>query len=171
MQYAWHKLPDFLRENGYQEPTDPLNLPLQMAFGVKEPVFAWIYRHPAYLADFNTFMRLQRSGRANWLDYYPLDKDFENCSDAKDSVTFVDIGGALGHEIEAIHSRYPKIPGRLILQDLAVNTDQVSKTDVLEPMAHDFFTPQPVKGNECSDRAILLQRHNSWLSINIDSRF
>ncbi|MCJ1379113.1 hypothetical protein MMC17_002213 [Xylographa soralifera] len=147
MEYAWHKLPEFLQENRYQEPTDPLNLPFQMAFGVKEPIFAWIYKHPAYLAEFNTFMRLQRTGRANWLDYYPLNEDFENCSDEKDSAMFLDIGGALGHEIEAIQNRYPKkIPGRMILQDLPVNTDQVSKTDTMEPMAHDFFTPQPVKG-------------------------
>ena len=147
-------MPEFLRENRYQEPTDPLNLPLQMAFGVKEPVFAWIYRHPAYFADFNTFMRLQRSGRANWLDYYPLDKDIASLSEEQDSALFVDIGGALGHEIEAIQNRYPKIPGRLILQDLPVNTDQVSKTETLEPMAHDFFTIQPVKGNEDSHIAI-----------------
>ncbi|MCJ1394454.1 hypothetical protein MMC18_007332 [Xylographa bjoerkii] len=150
MEHAWHKLPEFLRENRYQEPTDPLDLPFQMAFDVKEPIFAWIYRHPAYFADFNTLMRLQRSGRANWLDYYPLEKEFEQCNAEKDSAMFLDIGGALGHEIEAIRSRYPKIPGRLILQDLPVNTDQVSKTDAMEPMAHDFFTPQPVKGNEDS---------------------
>ena len=105
-----------------------------------------MYRHPEYLAEFNAFMRTQRDARANWLDYYPLEREIGHDGVDQDAVLFVDIGGALGHEIEAVRSRYPHVRGRMVLQDLPANTDQVPRTDAIEPMAHDFFTPQPVEG-------------------------
>ena len=106
-----------------------------------------MHNHPQLLTDFNTFMRTQREGRANWLDYFPLDKDFSAYDGGEDGVMFVDIGGGLGHEIKEVRQRYNSAPGRFVLQDLPQNTNQVQRTELLEPMAHDFFNTQPIKGN------------------------
>ena len=144
MEYGWHKLPSFLKENRYQNPSDPLHTAIQNGLGTKESVFAWIQQRPKYLTDFNAFMRTQREARANWLDFFPLEEEFRLCSRGGNEVMFVDVGGGLGHEIQEIRSRHSNIPGRMILQDLSVNIDQVGTTATMEAMVHDFFTPQPI---------------------------
>ena len=143
MEYAWHVLPSYLAETKYQNPTNGLKTALQKGLRTDDAVFDWIYKRPDYLATFNVFMRTQREARANWLDYYPLDEDFKQLSKDKDAVAFVDIGGALGHEIEEVKRKHPNAPGRLILEDVPHNTDNVTS---MEAVGHDFFTPQPIKG-------------------------
>jgi len=161
MEYGWHKLPEFLAETKYQNPEDSKYCALNKGLNTDEQVFTWIFRHPEYLADFNIFLGGQREARANWLDYYPLDGEFEHCSTEKDAVFFLDIGGGLGQEIQAIRNRYPKVPGRMILQDLSANTDQITSSEDMEAMTHDFFMPQPVKGNEYTYNLLLFVLHSS----------
>ena len=49
-----------------------------------------------------------------------------------------------------LRTAFPELKGKMIVQDIAVMIDMVDKAQAqtfgLEPMAHDFFTPQPVKG-------------------------
>lgn len=91
----------------------------------------------------------QRDGRPNWLDFFPFEErimhDFRHTDDA---VLIVDIGGGLGHVIESILDKYPGLKGRCILQDLPDTIKQVqSPRTSIEPMVHDFFTSQPIKGD------------------------
>ena len=93
-------------------------------------------------------MRAQRDGRVDWLDFYPFEErivhGFQNKNDA---VLMVDIGGGLGHVIESVLDKHPGLEGRCILQDLSetIKQSQPSKAG-MEAMAHDFFSPQPIKG-------------------------
>lgn len=63
---------------------------------------------------------------------------------------FVDVGGGAGYQTAAFKEQYPNLPGLVILQDLPEPVEDaklVVPKDV-KRMAHDFFEPQPVKGNE-----------------------
>ncbi|KAJ9644471.1 hypothetical protein H2201_007800 [Coniosporium apollinis] len=56
--------------------------------------------------------------------------------------------GNTGQDILGFHKAHPNLPGRLIIQDLpaTIQSLDTAKLEPVEAMAHDFFTPQPVKG-------------------------
>lgn len=91
-------------------------------------------------------------GRPSWTDegFYPVqERLIRGAKTAPDGVFLVDVGGNKGHDLERFHAQYSNAPGRLILQDQpAVLADLPSSHNdkPFEPMAHDFFTPQPVRG-------------------------
>ena len=91
-----------------------------------------------------------RIGRARWIDpdCFPVEEVLGNgVSIEKNAVMLVDVGGSTGRDISAFHELYPQLPGRLVLQDLpAVIKEASNLPEGIEAMAHDFFTPQPVKG-------------------------
>jgi hypothetical protein len=61
-------------------------------------------------------------------------------------VLLVDIGGGLGHDPIAFKTHFPKLPGNLLLQDLAAVIDSITDLPTgIQAMPHDFFKPQPVK--------------------------
>ena len=140
-------LPSFLAQTKYQNPTDPKNCPFQSGLRTEDSLFEWFPKHPEPLHNFNLWMTGQRDGRANWLDFFPFEervaRDFEGDDKA---IMLVDVGGALGHEIEAIKTKYPKLPGRFLLQDLPDTIEQALPVPGMEVVAHDFFTEQPNKG-------------------------
>jgi hypothetical protein len=87
-----------------------------------------------------------REGQPRWLDIYPFEAELAGKTTA-DSVLLVDIGGNQGHDLMTFRKRYPKIPGRLILQDLPEPIDKIlPPLESIEVMPYDFFTPQPVNG-------------------------
>ena len=140
-------LPDFLAKNNYQNPTDSSHCALNDAFHTTENLFEWFPKNPEQSEYFNLFITGQRKGRANWLDFYPLKEQLvDGFQGSDDAVMLVDVGGALGHEIHAIKKKYPKIPGKLVLQDLPDTVKQATTIPGMQAMAHDFFTEQPLKG-------------------------
>lgn len=93
-------------------------------------------------------MTTQRVGHVQWLDFYPIEEQLLSGFDSSDpkSVLLVDVGGSVGHEIQAVKKRYPSIPGRMVLQDRPATIERVKAENGMEVMAHDFFTEQPIKG-------------------------
>lgn len=76
----------------------------------------------------------------------------------------INAGCARGHEVANIKTRYPHIPGRSILQDLPETTKQALDVDSMEVMEHDFFIPQPIKGEpDLEDCVNVLQTNNGYL--------
>lgn len=53
------------------------------------------------------------------------------------AVLLVDVGGARGHEIEAIKKRYPNLPGRFLIQDLPNTIEQALQVPGMEAVVHD----------------------------------
>lgn len=89
----------------------------------------------------------QRRGRANWLDFFPFEERVaRGFKGGDDAVMLVDVGGARGHEIEAIKKRHPDLPGRFVLQELADTVNQALPVPGMEATVHDFLTAQPIKG-------------------------
>lgn len=62
----------------------------------------------------------------------------------------VDIGGNVGHDIERFKESHPETAARLYLQDRAEVIQRSKCPDSVRKMAHDFFTPQPIKGKTSS---------------------
>lgn len=146
----WEQLPALLAETKYQNPSNGLKTAAQKAFSTDKHIFQIMGERPNILGDFLTFMSAQREGRPGWLDFFPVESQLiQGFCDDRDAVIFVDIGGAGGHECQALRQKYPHLPGRVVLQDLpdVIEKFKAHKTTGVEAMAHDFFEPQPVKGN------------------------
>ena len=72
------------------------------------------------------------------------------------NILLVDIGGGTGHDLAAFIAAKPELfasssPYRLVLQDLPnaidlARSQQPPLPSHIIPYAHDFFTPQPIKG-------------------------
>lgn len=122
-----------------------------MAHKTKQHWFEHIQTHPENGPAFNNHMAGYLLGRPPWMedDFYPAKERLIKGFDAenKDAVMFVDIAGGFGHYTEQFRSKFPDVPGRLIVQDLPVVIDQVQGLHPrIEKMGYDFLTEQPVKG-------------------------
>ena len=90
-----------------------------------------------------------KEGTKIWTDTYPAKTRLcSRCEKSDDAVLLVDIGGGSGHVLRDFVKDPSNRVGRLVLQDLpaALGDTEELKNQGIEAMAHDFFTPQPVKG-------------------------
>lgn len=92
------------------------------------------------------------TGLLRWIDpgFYPIDKILIDDARPQDlSIFLVDIGGGKGHDLQELHRKYPKMPGKLVLQDLkgVIKEAEASGLDKkILTMEYDFFTPQRIRG-------------------------
>ncbi|MCJ1295761.1 hypothetical protein MMC34_007325 [Xylographa carneopallida] len=140
----WNYLPKYLEETNYQNPSNISNTAFNLVYRTAKPCFQYIMEHHAWKDPFNLSMSGFDEGRASWMDIFPVEQKLSNGVD-NNGILFVDVGGGLGHEALALKKRFPKLPGKLILQDLP-QTVQDLQLEGVEVMAHDFLTPQTVKG-------------------------
>ena len=146
---SFHALPKYLKSTKYRDPTELTNGPFQFAHQTNLPFFAWLDQNPPYLSIFNSYMSAYRAGKPIWCDtgFYPVTEHLIDGFDVNQSnVILVDVGGGLGHDLKELKTRYPSLPGQLILQDReeVISTLDPSST-TFQASAHDFFTPQPVQ--------------------------
>jgi hypothetical protein len=138
-------LPPFLRKNGYKNPTDPRDCPWKIAYDTNEHPFQWLASHPEMMGYALKWMPVQRADLPIWLDTFPFEQELGQNTTAETPL-FVDIGGSSGHQCIGLKERFPNLQGRVILQDTADVIPHVTPPLGIEPMVHDFFTPQPIKG-------------------------
>ncbi|KAL8754937.1 MAG: hypothetical protein Q9184_004952 [Pyrenodesmia sp. 2 TL-2023] len=148
---VFQKLPESLEKSRYRCPT-ALQGPLQDTYDTKLSGYDYIMdpRWTDTLKDCNLFMKGRRDGSTSWLEFYPFaERVLAEADHDSQAVTVVDVGGGLGHGLVEIKDKFPDMKGRLVLQDLANTIEQAGDGQgVFEPTAHDFFTPQPVKGSK-----------------------
>ena len=139
------KLPEYLADIGFQNPSDAFDGPFQYAMHTRTHYFKWLVSHPRDETAFNTMIGLSRmDGGEEWFEFYPVDKRLRV---AGVETLLVDVGGGLGHDVTALKAKFPNIPGKLIVQDLPHVINQVKNLTLgIKVMKHDFFSPQPVKG-------------------------
>lgn len=145
---AWRAIPAYLKSVQYMNPTDAMDAPVQQAFKSDKHFFGLLVE-TGILETFQTAMSFYREGRPEFLDIFPAEERLINGYDSSqghDGVLLVDVGGGHGHDIQKFVEKTPAREGRLVLQDQEDVISQVSKSDVMEVMVHDFFTPQPLKG-------------------------
>jgi hypothetical protein len=142
------KLREFFKETGYKNPTDKDKSLFKKAAATDLHYFEWLFvpGNEEQSDAFLNHMKFKTMAR-KWNETVPVNQIIGN--DCKPSdVLLVDVGGSTGQDILGFHKAHPKIPGRLILQDLPATIQTINAEELrpVEPMSHDFFTPQPVKG-------------------------
>ena len=147
-------LPAFLNKTNYRNPTDGNNSAFQLGFQTDLNFFSFLGANPHWVPLFNNHMSAYNQGHPSWMDvgFYPVSTLIEGAKHGDDDVLIVDIGGNRGHDLLEFKCKWPDAPGKLVLQDLPPMIEQAKTMDLpssIEPMAHDFFTEQPIKG-ECS---------------------
>ncbi|KAL4745383.1 hypothetical protein BDW72DRAFT_198702 [Aspergillus terricola var. indicus] len=146
-------LPSFLKRTNYANPSNGCHAAFQDGYRTDKHFFEFLKEHPTYGTEFNNHMTAYHQGRPSWMDegFYPVSSLMEGLNINADDVLLVDVGGNVGHDLSEFRRKWPSIPGRLILQDLPEVIEQAKWQNqaiqgTIEPMSHDFFTEQPVKG-------------------------
>ena len=142
-------MPEYLAKSQYRRPI-PAEGPVQYTWNTTLSGFDVVMepQHADTLKDLNVFMEGRRYGSANWLEFYPFkERILDDLDNHPDRVTLVDVGGGLGQGLVELRERFPDLQGRLILQDLPKTIQQAGDSKgVFEAMAHNFYSPQPIKG-------------------------
>lgn len=155
-----YKTPEFLRKTGYKNPTSPEDGIFQYARSYKAGnLFQYYKDHPREGASFNHVMGGVMANQATWFDIIPV-RTFMEGHDPSQPL-LVDIGGNVGHDLEKFRQVYPNTAPLLYLQDRAAVIEQSKCPDSVNKMAHDFFQPQPIKGEQMSHTAHH-QRERIW---------
>ncbi|KAL4887927.1 S-adenosyl-L-methionine-dependent methyltransferase [Aspergillus ambiguus] len=143
-------IPEFLKKNNYCNPTDPSNSAFHLGHNTEKHIFQCAQEDATFAKQFGNHMAVYRQGRPSWMDqgFYPVTERLVEGADVKaQDVLLVDMGGSIGHDISEFRRKWPNAPGRLVLQDLPeVIQGAKGLHSSIEPMAHDFFTEQPIKG-------------------------
>ena len=111
-------------------------------------MFQWLQQHPKQMSNFNTFMGGQRHNRVDWFNLFPIDDImFRGCREDSNATLLIDIGGGRGYDLEEFKKCFPDAHGQLILQELPDVIDEIHELHAdIHLTKHDFFTPQPIKG-------------------------
>ena len=148
-----HGIPAYLEKTNYRNPANVADGPFQYAHNTQSTHFRWLADRAEHSQRFNNYMKGCRERKRSWMDpgFYPVKERLETGSNKgkghKDSVFLVDVGGGLGHDLEELKAKHADLPGLLVLQDQAAVISQIGKASPgIELTAHDFFTPQTVKG-------------------------
>ncbi len=103
----------------------------------------WFKAHPKEMGLINDTMVAQTTKwRSSSL--YALSSVFPQ--DFESDVLIVDVGGGRGDVLEDLRAHRPDLKGRMIFQDLPEVFAGQKEIAGVEAMAHDFLTPQPIKG-------------------------
>jgi hypothetical protein len=82
-----------------------------------------------------------------WTKVYDTSQLLEGANLDNGSPFVVDVGGNTGIDISHVLAAHPDLPaGALVLQDLPEIIAKASVDNKITAMVHDFFLPQPVKG-------------------------
>ena len=142
------KLPEYLSETGFRNPSEASNGPFQHAFNTPLHHFEWLKQNPRQLNSFNSLMTAQRADKGeDWFKFFPVEERLSYTPSSESSALLVDVGGGLGTDLAAFRAQYPQLLGKLVLQDLPETIDAAKGLpEGIVTMVHDFFTPQPVIG-------------------------
>ncbi|KAI1808901.1 S-adenosyl-L-methionine-dependent methyltransferase [Daldinia bambusicola] len=151
-------LPAFLRVHAYKPP-DAKN---DTAFALGNRVspeeatfFDWLKSRPENARHFNVFMGSHRTGTRTWLDrpevINEITGSLKKVTAGKEGgeergVSFVDVGGGIGHQCKAFKRRAPDLKGTIILEDLEEVVENAELEPGIEKIGVNFLEGQPVKG-------------------------
>lgn len=156
--FIWHEFhtvggmfqafPTALAEAGYRDVEQVVQAAQKKAFATEVTGFEWMRSQPRRWEAFQQAMSVNPQSRVAWFSVFPLEKELGDFSEVSQPgvPAFVDIGGGFGHQCGALASAFPRLRGRLLLQDLSQTIEIAPRLDGVEFMAHDFFQAQPVKG-------------------------
>lgn len=157
---AIYKLPEYLAKTGYKNPNSVTDGSFQFAYNTARHLVFLGTWESARLQHFNHHMGAYHQGRPSWMvpDFYPVQELLvKGARTDVDSVPIVNVGGGSGHDLEEFQRKHPNAPGRLVPQDLPAVIEQIREIhERIKPMAHDFYTEQPIKGKQLTSLLCLL---------------
>ena len=146
------KLPDYLSSIDYKNPDNRHSTLFQYANGTDQSYFEWMEEHPEQHDKFSAGMSAATELQKPTLEPAILsllhkdDRQEESHKESDNDVLIVDVGGGRGKVLSTIRNSWPGLRGRIVVQDLPKEIAGREPANGIEPMAYDFFTPQPVKG-------------------------
>ena len=149
------KLPDYLASLTYRNPNDRHNSLFGFAHDTKLNMYEWLQAHPEQMEIFNDFQsanaRLNEGSVQRILESLlasgnGLETDHGQSERSNDRVLFVDVGGGRGESLRTFRRGHPDLIGRVVIEDLPKVIEGQKDEEGVEAIAHDFCTPQPVKG-------------------------
>lgn len=143
-----HTLPEWLEKNKFKNIQGGPTV-FHMSLDTDLDLYPWLKTQPPLLKSFQKLMSLPRF--SNWLSMVDFPKP---CN--PDTKVFVDVGGNIGHQSRRLKNAHPELAGTIVVQDLPETVGAADSVEGVEFMAHDFFTPNPVKG-EYSPVVTILQ--------------
>lgn len=153
---GWLNIPQYLEDRKWQNPTSHNNTPLAKGFNVEAATFWELLTSSSAHDAFMSYLATFNEGHKEWTDFYPIVERLGVEAGAETdptAVMMVDVGGGLGYQAINVKHKFPELPGRFVVQDLAHGLPSLEKrTTDLEYMEHDFNTEQPVKGTSLSTR-------------------
>ncbi|KAK3679514.1 hypothetical protein LTR78_001075 [Recurvomyces mirabilis] len=139
---------EYFQKRDWKNPTDKDDSPFKYGAKTDLHYFQWVFQpdNQEEAGAFLNHMKLLSSG-PRWYDTVPVEEIFGTSCGPSD-VLLVDVGGNAGHDITKFHQANPNLQGKLILEDLPQTIESIDAKAIapVEPLAHDFFTEQPVKG-------------------------
>lgn len=121
--------------------------------------FGRLQKSPDYFEAFTGHMEAWTAWKTPWTKVYDTTRLLDGVKLGDGSAFVVDLGGNTGIDLSHALAKHPDLPaGSLVLQDLpeVVANAQVDKK--ITTMAHDFFQPQPVKGERLLKYSVLLRK-------------
>lgn len=160
-------MPTYLAKTSYKEPTD-INVN-NYSETDKDGLnfFGRLQKSPAYFEAFTGHMEAWTAWKTPLTEVYDTTTLLEGAKLDDGSPFMVDVGGNTGIDISRVLKMHPELPkGSLVLQDLPEVIVNAHVDEKVTTMAHDFFLPQPVKGEkkkiECSWRLRLCGMTKSY---------
>lgn len=137
-------LPEYFKKRNYQPITSNKDLPFQIALKTDLAPFDWMRQHPEQMKSLGQAMAIER-GR-QWTDTYPVPEKVGSFTPDPDSALLVDVGGGFGQQAVDFQTKFPNLPGRIIVQDIPETLSRAPAVDGIEFVVQDFFQPQEIKG-------------------------
>ncbi|KAI1342877.1 putative O-methyltransferase [Xylariaceae sp. FL0016] len=138
----------YFRDRSFANPVDKEDSMWMAASGTKQHYFDWIFQSggPEAIDGFLKHMEF-KTLETKWYEAAPV-KDILGTQCGGSDVLIVDVGGNTGYDVLGFQKAHADIPGRLIVQDMPKAIEAINSDDIkpVEPMTHDFFMEQPVKG-------------------------
>lgn len=152
-------LPEYLRDKAFKnpesssDPSKPPDGPFQYGHQTRGNIFEWFTQsRPDVFQRFHAYIHSIREHRPRWTDMYPAKERLATgLRPEGDASALVDVGGSMGQLLNEFRTDVPEYTGKLILQDLSSVIEMAEAQPIpldkrIELQAHDFFTPQPVRG-------------------------
>lgn len=140
------EMPDFFRNNGFQDVNSVTNTPGTKAFNTDLSLMAYLPSRPDIMPKVHAAMAVQPRS-VPWFTVFPFAETAAKIGG--DGPVFVDVGGGFGHQAAGLVAAFPDLAGKVIVQDLQATIDLIPHVFPLPPgveaQGHDFLTPQPVK--------------------------
>ena len=143
------KLRKFIQRN---KPLDLNTIGIPYQDSVGEHFWSTLESEPKFKKAFDDSMAtLTRLQSVPWHHKYPIMEKLSSRLPASSgkSIQIVDMGGNRGYDLARFLQDHPDFPGLLILQDLPqtlASIEEGSLSPQIQPLPHDFFTPQPIRG-------------------------